>query len=73
MSDADPTAAELLTETNAAILALLRRRVKSYNVFGTSYTYEDLGELRAMRGELQKETVRSERRPILLGDVSRRA
>ena len=55
MSEADPTAAELLTAVNVAISTLLTRRVKSYRVAGVEYTYSDLSELRAMRRDLQQE------------------
>ena len=69
MSSEDPTAAELLTAVNAAILALLTRRVKSYSIAGTSYTYHDVGELRTLRAELRKET-RTAGSTIRVADVS---
>ncbi len=73
MSSDDPTAAELLTEVNKAILALLQRRVSSYKLHGTEYTYADLDQLRALRTELSRETAGVNRRRVLLGDISRRA
>lgn len=55
MSEAEPTLTELLTAVNAAIYALLSRRVESYTVGGTSYKYHDLDKLRAWRKELLAE------------------
>jgi hypothetical protein len=52
MSEAEPTLTELLTAVNAAIYALLTRRVESYTVGGASYKYHDLDKLRAWRNEL---------------------
>jgi len=69
MSIDDPTAAELLTAVNAAILELITDRTKQFTVAGRVYSYNDLNDLRAMRTELQKET-RSESGSVRLGDFS---
>lgn len=69
MSESDPTAAELLTATNAAILALITGRVSAYTINGSSYTYNDLPGLREMRTELQKEC-RTAGTSIRLADIS---
>lgn len=74
MSVEDPTAAELLTEVNKAIRALLMRRVSSYTVGGVSYRYEDLNNLRLLRRELagEAEIAAGTRGGILHADISRR-
>jgi len=63
------TAAELLTAVNTAILNLLTGAYQSQTIAGRSYTRHDLGQLREMRKELQKET-RAAGSRIRLGDVS---
>jgi len=69
MSVEEPTAAELLVAVNAAILALITGKVKSYNIEGTGFTYNDLQELKDMRKQLQAEC-RPTGSTIRLGDVS---
>lgn len=74
MSTADPTAAELLTAVNAAILALVSAKFKSTTVNDRTYTRQDLPALREMRAELQTEvnattTAEADNR---LGDISGR-
>lgn len=56
MSEAEPTIMEMLTAVNAAIYALLTRRIESYTVGGISYKYHDLDKLRAWRKELLAES-----------------
>ncbi|UCE67560.1 MAG: hypothetical protein JSU85_05985 [Candidatus Zixiibacteriota bacterium] len=56
MSEADPTAAELLTAVNAAILALVSGTVLSQTIGNRTYTKNDLDSLRQMRTELRRET-----------------
>ena len=69
MSVEEPTAAELLVAVNAAILALITGKVKSYNIEGTGFTYNQLDELRDMRKQLQAEC-RPTSSTIRLGNVS---
>ncbi|KKL10032.1 hypothetical protein LCGC14_2559870 [marine sediment metagenome] len=75
MSASDPTVAELLTKVNVAIYELLTRKVKSWTLGTTTYTYQNLDELRLLRSELKKEVdagSSSSRRSILLADISGR-
>ncbi|HUW18258.1 MAG TPA: hypothetical protein VMW16_03065 [Sedimentisphaerales bacterium] len=69
MSAENPTAAELLTAVNAAILDLVTGNVKSISINDRSFTYQNLNELRDMRKQLQME-VREPSSTIRLGDVS---
>ena len=64
------TAQELLDAVNTAILDLITGKVSSTSVNGRSYTKLDLGELRQMRGELQKETRSSSSGAIRVADIS---
>jgi len=71
VSAEDPTAAELLTALNVAILALIEGGASAITACnGQNYTYNDLDKLRLMRAELRKEC-RSSGATIRLGDVSR--
>lgn len=65
----DPTAAELLTAANAAILSLITGKAKSISIAGRSFEYNDLDALRQMRRELTREC-REPNTTIRLGDVS---
>ena len=49
------TAAEMLTQVEAAITALLNSNVKNYSIGDRSVTRVDLAELRIWRAELQRE------------------
>jgi len=69
MSVSDPTAAELLTAVNAAILALVTNKIKAYTINGVSYQYHQLPELKEMRKQLQLEC-RTAGNTIRLADVS---
>lgn len=69
MSTENPTAAELLTAVNAAILDLVSGNVQSVSINNRSWTYQDLSKLRDMRKQLQME-VREPSSTIRLGDVS---
>ena len=69
MSAEDPTVAEMLTAVNAAIYALIIKKVASYTINGRSYVYRDLDELRLMRSELLKEN-RSASSMMRLADIS---
>ncbi len=69
MSAEAPTASELLTAVNAAILALITKKIESYTIVDVTYHYNDLDKLRAMRKELQKEC-RTTSNTIRLADVS---
>jgi hypothetical protein len=69
MSESDPTAAELLTAVNAAILNLIANKFKSQTIGGRSYTRFELDELREMRKQLQME-VREPGSVVRLGDIS---
>lgn len=68
----DPTAAELLTAVNAAIYALVISGFKSTTVNNSTYTRQDLGELRQMRTELQEQVNASSNNAgkVRLGDFS---
>jgi len=70
MSVLDPTATELLTAVNAAILNLITDKFKSQSIGTRSYTRFDLDELREMRKQLQME-VREPGSVVRLGDISR--
>lgn len=64
------TSAELLTEVDTAISALLSKQVQSYKVGEKEYTFVDLGELRRWRRELQREVAQQKtRRRGLLSKV----
>lgn len=47
--------ATMLAEVNAAISALVTRRVKEYELDGVHFTYQDLDSLRRLRCDLLKQ------------------
>ena len=69
MSAENPTVAELLTAVNAAIYALVTRKVSSYTVDGVTYNYHDLKALRELRKELREQS-RTSSGSIRLADIS---
>ena len=69
MSTADPTAAEILTALNVAILALVTKKYSSMTIDGRTYTYIDIDKLRAWRKELRAET-RTTSNTVRVADVS---
>ena len=69
MSVEDPTASELLTAVNAAILALVTNKAKSISVGERTFVYNDLNELRQMRKQLRTECG-STSGTIRLADIS---
>jgi len=70
MSTEDPTAAELLTAVNAAILDIVAKKFSSTTVNGQTYTRQDLGQLREMRKELKKEVRSGSNSSVRLADIS---
>lgn len=69
MSLTDPTAAELFTAVNAAILTLLANPAKSVSLNNRTYVYRDLEDLRNLRAELKTENASADpSRRIRLGD-----
>ena len=67
MSAEDPTPTELLTAVNAAIYALVTKRLSNFTVDGVTYYRQDLAKLRQMRSELMIE-VRPASGSVRLGD-----
>jgi len=80
VSAEDPTAAELLTQINAAIygiaVAIAARKVTSYSVGGTRFEAngDSLRALRELRDQIQAEVnlASADRPRVLLGDISGR-
>ncbi len=60
-----------LAEVNAAISALVTKRVKAYSIDGVSFTYHDLSELRLLKNDLlrQGRTSRNMMRPVDISGV----
>ncbi len=60
-----------LAEVNAAISALVTRRVKEYELDGVHYTYNTLSELRLLKNDLlrQGRTSSNMMRPVDISGV----
>ena len=72
MSVTDPTAAEMLTACNVAIMGLISKQFKTTKVNDREYTLQDIAALRELRDNLKVEVNAATNNPggVRLGDFS---